>query len=282
MPVATYAIGDVQGCFDELRALLAEVGFTRGEDRLWFVGDLVNRGPRSLDVLRFVVELGDDAVVVLGNHDLNLVAVAAGARAEHPSDTLREILDAPDADELIDWLARRPLLHREAGLRFVLVHAGLAPQWDSSAAAARAREVQTVLAGKRRADFLAHMYGNEPSRWSDDLEGWERLRFITNALTRVRYVDEKGRLDLDESGAPGSQREGLVPWFADPNRGSAGEAIVFGHWATLQLERPLDAVHGVYHLDTGCVWGGRLTALRLEDARYFSVASQQRRRQVRE
>lgn len=269
--MAIYAIGDVQGCYGELQALLRHVGFVRGSDRLWFVGDLVNRGPRSLDVLRFVAELGDDAVVVLGNHDLNLVAVAAGVREERPRDTLREILDAPDGPELIEWLVHRPLLHRESGLPYTMVHAGLAPQWNTTAAASRAREVESTLTGPRRSEFLAHMYGDVPDRWSDGLEGWPRLRFITNAFTRIRYVDTKGRLDLAHSGPPGTQPDSLVPWFAAPNRRSAGEAIVFGHWATLQVEAALDTAHAVYHLDTGCVWGGPLTAMRLDDGRYFSV-----------
>lgn len=274
--MAIYAIGDVQGCFDELRALLDLVGFRRGADRLWLVGDLVNRGPRSLEVLRFVAELGDDATVVLGNHDLNLMAVAAGVRAPRPRDTLEPILDAPDRDALIEWLARRPLLHREDGVPYTMVHAGLAPQWDVATAASCAREVEAALVGAERTDFLAHMYGDRPARWREDLAGWKRLRFITNALTRIRYVDAKGRLVLEETGPPGSQPKSLVPWYAARRRRSQGEAIVFGHWATLQLEHALDPRHGVHHLDNGCVWGGKLTALRLDDARYFSVPSRQK------
>jgi bis(5'-nucleosyl)-tetraphosphatase (symmetrical) len=274
--VATYAIGDIQGCFDELETLLRLVEFRRGSDRLWLVGDLVNRGPKSLAVLRFVSELGDDAHIVLGNHDLNLIAIAAGVRELRPQDTLQEVLDAPDGDALIDWLIHQPLLFSEPGVPYTMVHAGLPPQWDTTEAAARAREVESALAGGERAEFLAHMYGNQPDLWDDGLDGWQRLRFITNALTRIRFVDADGRLDLAESGAPGSEPESLVPWFASQARRSRGEAIVFGHWATLQLEQTLDATHRVYHLDTGCVWGGRLTALRLEDARIFSVPSQQK------
>ena len=273
--MATYAIGDVQGCFDELEALLSLMQFRRGSDRLWFVGDLVNRGPKSLAVLRFVTELGDDARIVLGNHDLNLIAVAAGVRELRPRDTLQEVLDAPDGDALIDWLVHQPLLFSEAGVPYTMVHAGLPPQWDTAEAATRAREVESALAGKKRGKFLARMYGDQPDLWDDGLGGWRRLRFITNALTRIRYVDADGRLDLDEGGAPGSQPETLVPWFASQARRSRGEAIVFGHWATLQIEQDLDAAHHVYHLDTGCVWGGSLTALRLDDERIFSVPSQQ-------
>lgn len=273
--MATYAIGDVQGCFDELEALLSLVQFRRGSDRLWFVGDLVNRGPKSLAVLRFVTDLGDDARIVLGNHDLNLIAVAAGVREMRPRDTLRETLDAPDGGALIDWLTHQPLLFSEPGVPYTMVHAGLPPQWDTAEAATRAREVESVLAGKKRGKFLARMYGDQPDLWDDGLRGWRRLRFITNALTRIRYVNADGRLNLDEGGAPGSQPKKLVPWFASKARRSRGEAIVFGHWATLQIEQALDPTHRVFHLDTGCVWGGSLTALRLDDERIFSVPSQQ-------
>ncbi len=273
--MATYAIGDVQGCFDELEALLHLVNFRRGGDRLWFVGDLVNRGPKSLAVLRYVSELGDDARIVLGNHDLNLVAVAAGARELRPQDTLQEILDAPDGGALIDWLIRQPLLYSEDGIPYTMVHAGLPPQWDTADAQLHAREVESALRGPKRSEFLAHMYGDQPDTWEESLDGWRRLRFITNALTRIRYVDADGRLDLAESGTPGNQPENLKPWFAPPSRRSRGEAIVFGHWATLQIGQTLDAAHGVFHLDTGCVWGGPLTALRLDDERLFSVPSQQ-------
>jgi len=199
----------------------------------------------------------------------------AGVRELRPRDTLQEILDAPDGGALIDWLIRQPLLFSEPGVPYTMVHAGLPPQWDTDEAATRAREVESALAGKKRGKFLAHMYGDQPDLWDNGLSGWRRLRFITNALTRIRYVDADGRLDLDEGGAPGSQPETLVPWFASKARRSRGEAIVFGHWATLQIEQALDPTHRVFHLDTGCVWGGSLTALRLEDQRIFSVPSQQ-------
>lgn len=269
--MAIYAIGDVQGCFDELEHLLRHVGFRRGHDRLWFVGDLVNRGPKSLGVLRFVTELGDDAKVVLGNHDLNLVAIEGGVRELRAKDTVHDILDAPDGHALIEWLTRQPVLVREPGIPYVMVHAGLAPQWDAAKAESLAGEVHSALTGDGKKRFLENMYGNKPARWNEKLGGVKRLRFITNALTRIRYVDADGALDLVESGPPGSQRKTLVPWFEAPGRRSRDERIVFGHWATLQLERALDPVHRVFHLDTGCVWGGSLTALRLDDARYFSV-----------
>jgi bis(5'-nucleosyl)-tetraphosphatase (symmetrical) len=272
--MAIYAIGDVQGCFDELEALLRVLRFQRASDQLWFVGDLVNRGPKSLQVLRFVAELGNDARVVLGNHDLNLIAIAAGVRKLRPKDTVQDVLEAPDGDELIAWLTRQPLVVQEPGIPYAMVHAGLAPQWNVSEALVHAREVQSALNGDRRAGFLARMYGNKPDRWKKSLSGWERLRFITNALTRIRYIAPGGRLDLTESGSPGSTSNALTPWFAWNKRRSYGESILFGHWATLRLEEKLDPVHRVYHLDTGCVWGGELTAMRLDDQQYFSVPSQ--------
>lgn len=269
--MATYAIGDIQGCYDELEALLGVIGFQQSHDQLWFVGDLVNRGPKSLQVLRFVSSLGSGARVVLGNHDLNLIAVAAGVRKLKARDTVQDVLHAPDRDDLIAWLSRQPLLVHETGLPYAMVHAGLAPQWTVAEAALLAGEVQAVMASSRRTEFLGHMYGNQPDRWQEKLTGWDRLRFITNALTRIRYVDAAGRLDMTASGPPGSQPGSLTPWFELADRQSAGEQIIFGHWATLQLEGELDPMHRVYHLDTGCVWGGRLTALRLDDERYFSV-----------
>jgi bis(5'-nucleosyl)-tetraphosphatase (symmetrical) len=269
--VAIYAVGDIQGCFDELEALLSHVGFQRGTDQLWCVGDLVNRGPKSLQVLRFVTELGADARIVLGNHELNLIAIAAGVRELRPQDTVQDILDAADGSQLIEWLTGQPLIYREPGIPFTMVHAGLAPQWDVAEAAMLAGEVHEALNGDRRAGYLSHMYGNEPDRWETALDGWPRLRFITNALTRIRFVDCDGRLNLSEAGPPGSQPESLTPWYASNIRSSYGERIVFGHWASLQSEQALDPVHGVYHLDTGCVWGRTLTALRLDDERYFSI-----------
>ncbi len=269
--MASYVIGDVQGCREQLLALLEMVRFDPAADRLRFAGDLVNRGPDSLGVLRLVRGLGDRAESVLGNHDLHLLAAAHGLRRASKSDTLGQVLEAPDRDELLDWLRRRPLLHEDPASGNVLVHAGLPPAWDLPAARARARELETVLRGARLREFLAHMYGDEPDAWRDDLRGWDRLRYITNAFTRLRYCDRRGRLDFREKRPPGSHARGLTPWYAVPGRCSRGTVVVFGHWATLQLEQPLDPRHGVIHVDTGCVWGGSLTALREDDSRLFSV-----------
>lgn len=258
--MAIYAIGDVQGCFDELQALLKQIDFHPGRDHLWFTGDLVNRGPKSLQVLRFVKGLASDAVTVLGNHDLHLLAVAEGRERYRYNDTFDDVLNAPDSDELLDWLRHRPLLHHDPRLGYTLVHAGLPPQWDLAQAEACAAEVEVVLRGQRYGEYFEHMYGNQPELWSDDLTGWERLRFITNYFTRLRYCDKDGRLALEEKGAPGSQTDGYLPWFAAPGRRSAGLKIIFGHWSTLGEHTD----PGIYPLDTGCVWGGSLTALRLD------------------
>lgn len=257
----TYAIGDIQGCFEELQRLLDEIAFDPATDRLWFTGDLVNRGPRSLDVLRFVRSLGKRAITVLGNHDLHLLAVAEGLAPKRHDDTLDAILAAPDRDELLDWLRRRPLLHRDEALGFTLIHAGLPPQWDMDTAAGCAREVEAVLRGERWRDLPAHMYGDEPSKWHPGLSGHARLRFITNSLTRLRYVTRDGSLALKPNGAPGSQPQGCLPWFQAPERRSRGERIIFGHWSQLgRIHWPKEQVYGI---DTGCVWGNTLTALRL-------------------
>jgi len=279
--MASYAIGDVQGCHDQLLALLDRIDFDPARDRLRFAGDLVNRGPRSADVLRFVIGLGERAQSVLGNHDLHLLAAAHGLRRPSKGDTLGEVLAAPDRERLLDWLRRRPLLDEDPASGNVLVHAGLAPGWDLATARACARELEQVLRGDALADFLAHMYGDEPRRWRDDLEGFARLRYITNAFTRMRYCSRDGALDFDEKRPPGRQPRSLLPWFAVPGRRSRGVPIVFGHWATLELAEPLDPAHGVHHVDTGCVWGGTLTALREDDATRFSVpglGADQRRR----
>lgn len=257
--MAIWAIGDIQGCFDSLQRLLERLKFDPARDRLWFTGDLVNRGPSSLETLRFVKNLGDAALTVLGNHDLHLLAIAARQRPPHRHDTLHGVLDAPDAEELLDWLKSCPLLHHEAG--WVLIHAGLPPQWDVATAERLAGEVEAVLRGPDCEVFFSHMYGNIPDIWSQDLTGWARLRFITNCLTRMRFCDEDGRLDLKEKGAPGTQPAHLLPWFDVAGRRSRGARIVFGHWSTLGFY----AGEGCYGLDSGCLWGGELTALRLKD-----------------
>ncbi len=264
--MAIYAIGDVQGCFDELQTLLKQIGFEAGRDRLWFTGDLVNRGPKSLEVVRFVKNLAGDALTVLGNHDLHLLAVAEGQDRYRYNDTFDDVLNAPDSDELLDWLRHRPLLHHDPKLGYTLIHAGLPPQWDLAQAEACAAEVEAVLRGHRYGEYFEHMYGSQPELWSDDLTDWERLRFITNCFTRLRYCDKDGRLALEEKGAPGSQADGYLPWFTAPARRSAGLNIIFGHWSALGEH----TAPGTYPLDTGCVWGGSLTALRLDgEARWY-------------
>lgn len=258
--MAVYAIGDVQGCYDPLQRLLAGLRFDPGQDVLWLVGDLVNRGPQSLQVLRLLRSLGDSAICVLGNHDLTLLAVAAGCRLTRAKDTFHEVLSAPDGEELIAWLRRRPLLHHDPGLGFTMVHAGLAPQWDLAQALSAAAEVEGTLRGSDYQAFLARMFGNEPRLWRDGLQGVERLRFITNCLTRIRYCTPEGALNLKQKGPPGSQSPGLLPWFHVPGRRNAGLNIVFGHWSTLGYYRE----PGVYALESGCYWGNTLTALRLD------------------
>jgi len=228
---------------------------------LWFCGDLVNRGPHSLEVLRFVRSLGDRAVTVLGNHDLHLLAVATGNLRKHEDNSLDAVLAAPDRDELLYWLIHRPFMHEDPETGYCLIHAGLPPQWDKDLALACAREVEEVLTdieGFR--DYFKHMYGNEPSLWSDDLKGMERWRFITNCFTRLRYCDLSGRLGLREKGVPGTQSVGFLPWFTIPGRRSQGTPILFGHWSTLGYL----ATNDVWALDTGCLWGGSLTALRVD------------------
>ena len=269
--MATYAIGDVQGCAEALFSLLERIEFDRERDRLWFAGDLVNRGPQSLAVLRFVHGLGECAVTVLGNHDLHLLAAAAGARKPRTKDTFDDVLNAPDREALLGWLRTRPLLHYDEASGYAMVHAGLPPQWTLEEAETLAREVEAALRGAEAADLLHYMYGDEPRRWSPALTGPARLRFVVNALTRLRYVTPDGELEFSHAGPPGTQARGLVPWFEAPGRRSQGTRIVFGHWATLQVHAPVDPRHRVHHVDTGCVWGGSLSALRLEDERRFSV-----------
>ncbi|MBA4283921.1 MAG: diadenosine tetraphosphatase [Xanthomonadaceae bacterium] len=266
--MATYAIGDVQGCCDALSRLLDSLHFDPAADQLWFAGDLVNRGPQSAATLRLIRSLGRRAVTVLGNHDLHLLAVAHGGKRGR-RDTLDDILDAPDRDELLDWLRRQPLIHGSADGRWQMLHAGLPPQWTLDTAVACAREVEAALQGPDVGELLDRMYGNQPDRWDPALPRWPRLRFIINCFTRLRYCTPDGQVAADPKGAPGSQPDGLVPWFEAPGRGSAGTRIVFGHWSTLgQVHWPEARVWG---LDTGCVWGGRLSALRLDDEALFSI-----------
>jgi bis(5'-nucleosyl)-tetraphosphatase (symmetrical) len=258
--VALYAIGDVQGCDAELEALLKSLRFAPDRDRLWFVGDLVNRGPASLEVLRRVRALGDSATVTLGNHDLHLLAVAFGSSRLRSDDTLTQILEAPDRDALLEWLLHRPMLVEHPVLNLCLVHGGLSPQWDLPTARSCARELERSLRSEPQKLFK-HMYGDQPDRWDDALEGIERLRYIVNCFTRLRYVDGQGRLELHVKGAPKkAQRGTLIPWFEAPAARWRGTRVVFGHWSTLGFFQNADVIG----LDTGCVWGGSLTALRLD------------------
>lgn len=264
--MATYAVGDIQGCFDSLRRLLDLCRFDSAADRLWLVGDLVNRGPQSLETLRFVKGLGEAALTVLGNHDLYLLMVAEnGARKRGKDDTIQPILDAPDRDELLDWLRRRPLCHLEGG--FCLVHAGLLPQWTAARARELAGEVEAALAGEAYRDFMANMWGSEPASWSDDLSGWARLRVVVNAMTRMRFCSPAGIMDFHSKGEVADAPPGFLPWFEVPGRRSADSVIVAGHWSALGLRLSPNLLA----LDSGCLWGGHLTALRLEDRRVFQV-----------
>jgi bis(5'-nucleosyl)-tetraphosphatase (symmetrical) len=260
--MAVWAVGDVQGCGAELEALLERLAFAPDRDRLWFVGDLVNRGPCSLDVLRRVERLGDAAVVVLGNHDLHLLAVArGGAPPRRDDEGLQPVLDAPDRERLLDWLQSRGMLHHDAGLGVTMVHAGLPPQWDIALARRCAAELESALRSEHSGRLFGAMYGNQPDLWREDLEGDERLRFITNALTRLRVCDAAGRLLLKFKGPLAEIPAGAVPWFRAPRRRWAGARVVCGHWSALGY---VDE-GGVLGLDTGCVWGGTLTAQRLDE-----------------
>jgi bis(5'-nucleosyl)-tetraphosphatase (symmetrical) len=264
--MATYAIGDIQGCYVEFQQLLEQICFDPAKDRLWLVGDLVNRGPDSLQVLRFVKSLGDKAITVLGNHDLHLLAVAEGTAELHRTDTLDEVLGAPDRDELLAWLRQQRLLHAEGS--YVLVHAGLLPQWSVKQAASLAREVENALRSDHYAAFLAHMYGNSPHNWDNDLDGYKRLRVITNAFTRMRICTLQGELEFKFKGEVERIPAGYVPWFEVPERKSRKATVIFGHWSALGLK----LTPNVIALDTGCLWGGPMTAIRLEDRQLFQVS----------
>ncbi len=266
--MSTYVIGDIQGCYQALQNLLALVEFKPETDRLWTCGDLVNRGPESLAVLHFFKALSPAPIIVLGNHDLHLLAVAAGTRQAGSKDTLNDIFSASDAEQLCDWLRYLPLMHHDPQTHFTLVHAGLAPQWTLQQAQSLAREVEAVLQGPDYIQLLQNMFGDTPASWSDDLTGWPRLRFIINAMTRIRFCTPQGELDLNFKGPPGAQPSSLLPWFELPERKTQQNPILFGHWAALNGQT---TVENIYALDTGCVWGNQLTALRLEDKQRFSV-----------
>ncbi|WP_442498172.1 symmetrical bis(5'-nucleosyl)-tetraphosphatase [Methylobacter sp. sgz302048] len=264
--MSIYAIGDIQGCHDELLRLLDTINFNENTDQLWFAGDLVNRGPKSLETLRFVKALGDAAVTVLGNHDLHLLAAACLPEQAGKHDTLAPVLKAPDRDELLDWLRHRPLFHYNDD--FCLLHAGLPPQWDFNKTRKMALFAERALRGPDYQRLLTHMYGNKPDIWSPTLTGMAKLRFILNCFTRMRYCDAYGRLDLINSGPLGSQPEKLMPWFQVPKRKNANLRIIFGHWSTLGYYEG----YNCYAIDTGCLWGGQLTALKLgEQVQRFSI-----------
>ncbi|MDP3009436.1 MAG: symmetrical bis(5'-nucleosyl)-tetraphosphatase [Methylococcales bacterium] len=255
--MSIYAIGDIQGCFDDLLRLLDAIAFNKDTDQLWFAGDLVNRGPKSLETLRFVKSLGSSAVTVLGNHDMHLLAASCMERVANKKDGLTDILDAPDRQELIDWLRHQPLFHHNND--FCLVHAGLPPQWDFKKTQKMATIAEQALRRPDYQAFLKQMYGNKPNQWSPQLKGIARLRFIINCFTRMRYCDAEGRLDFTNSGPLGSQPPNLLPWFEVPNRRNADMRVIFGHWSTLGYYEGSNC----YAIDTGCLWGGQLTAVKL-------------------
>ncbi len=263
--MATYAIGDLQGCFHSFQKLLHQIAFDPAQDELWLVGDLVNRGAGSLPVLRWMLAHQHCVKAVLGNHDLHALVVAEGFVKAHRGDTLQAILDAPDREALLHWLRHQPLMHADQG--YAMVHAGLLPQWSLDQALALAGEVEQALRGADYRDFLAQMYGNYPESWSEELAGMDRLRMITNAMTRLRVCSQEGRMDFKFKGELADIPSGFVPWFDVKQRQSAEATIIFGHWSALGLQqRP-----NLFALDTGCLWGGQLTALRLHDQKLFQV-----------
>ena len=264
--MAIYAIGDIQGCFDDLLRLLDKINFDKSNDQIWFTGDLVNRGPKSLETLRFVKDLGSAAVTVLGSDDLHLLAASCNKRGTHKKDSLDEILAPPDRDELLYWLRHQPLLHYNK--EFCLIHAGLPPQWCFKHSKKMAAKVERVLQSDDYKKFLEQMYGNKPDIWSDELKGVELLRFIVNCFTRMRFCETNGKLNFEHNGALGSQPKHLTPWFSLPNRKNKSMRIIFGHWSTLGFYQG----NNCYAIDTGCLWGGQLTALRLgSKIKRFSV-----------
>ena len=257
--MAIYLIGDVQGCDAALARLLERIAFSPSRDTLYLLGDLVNRGPDSAGVLRRIMALGASAHCLLGNHDLSLLAVAHGLRAPHRNDTMDSVLRSPNREAMLDWLRHQRMAIRAGG--WLMVHGGVLPQWDADQVLQLAGEVETVLRGAGLVDFLATMYGNEPSQWDDSLQGADRLRLIVNALTRLRFCTPEGRMDLKASGGVAGAPAGYLPWFDVPARRTAGVPIAFGHWSTLGfLQRP-----NLLSLDTGCVWGGCLSAVRLAE-----------------
>ena len=273
--MATYAIGDIQGCYEPLQRLLDKVEFDSANDHLWIAGDLVNRGPQSLEVLRFLKGLGHRATSVLGNHDLHLLAVYYGDHKLKRSDALDLIMKAADADELMDWLRHQPLVHFDEARNWCMSHAGIPPNWSGRKAHKLSQEVEAVLQGNHHREFFQQMYGNKPARWDKSLEGMDRIRAIVNCLTRMRFIDGMGTLDLLSKEGLDTAPNGFIPWFRHPNRKAADTRVLFGHWAALEGKVEVD---NVYALDTGCVWGGKLTALRLDDEKFFRVGAQPKKK----
>jgi bis(5'-nucleosyl)-tetraphosphatase (symmetrical) len=263
--MAIYAIGDLQGCYHSFQALLKKIHFNAAQDQLWFVGDLINRGSGSLPVLRWMFDHQDSILTVLGNHDLHTLVVAEGFVSPHRSDTIQSLIDAPDAPQLLDWLRHQPLVHFDH--EHLLVHAGLLPQWTAAQALELGKEVELALRGEHYRDFLKHMYGNQPAMWDAGLSGWDRLRVITNAMTRIRVCSLEGEMEFRFKGELANIPQAYVPWFELDRRASATTPIIFGHWSALGLYQK----HNVHALDTGCLWGGALTAMRLEDKAIFQV-----------
>ena len=263
--MAVYAIGDIQGCFDELMRLLDLINFDPAIDQVWLAGDLVNRGPKSAEVLRFAMAHPDSIKVVLGNHDLHLLANAVGVNDHHHKmDTMDSVLEAEDCEEMLTWLRHQPLFYHDADLNFSMVHAGLPPEWTVQKSLKRAQEVEAVLQGQHWQKFFKHMYGNKPKQWDKALTGWKRLRFITNCFTRVRYIHNDGRLALEFKGEPQHKPCKQTPWFEMPNRKTVDDNIVFGHWSTLGTGQ----YGNVFSLDSGAVWGEQLTAVRIDKQPY--------------
>ena len=276
--MSTYAIGDIQGCYSELQNLLNEINFDERRDELWFAGDLVNKGPKSLQTLRFIKALGVNAKITLGNHDLHLLAVAKNIQPLLKKDTIQEILAADDVKELIDWLKSRPLLITDDNLNFTMVHAGLPPQWSLENAKEFAKECELILQSEKINKLLAEMYGDTPNIWVNSLQDYAKQRFIINCFTRIRFCNSDGMLDFDTKVAPGKQNTSLIPWYSLPNRKTKDNKIIFGHWSTVHIGNEKNfKQYNVYPIDTGCLWGGRLTAMRLEDEKVFSVPSEQQK-----
>lgn len=266
--MATYAVGDLQGCLKPFKKLLKQVSFDPHNDKLWLTGDLVNRGPESLKTLRFIYEMRDCVITVLGNHDLHLLAVAAGYKTPSPNDTLDEILAAPDQKELLTWLREQPLLHHDEKLAYTMVHAGIPPQWSLKQAKKKAHEVEKILRSDRCGEFLQTMYGNKPARFKSNLSETDRWRTITNYFTRMRFCTEQGKLELESKAGIHHAPEGYAPWFEFINRKTYFDRIIIGHWAALEGQAYSE---NVFALDTGCVWGNKMTMMRLEDQEKFSV-----------